>query len=73
MTPKEKAKQLYDKMKFETRYNSQPNTLNVMCKELALICVDEIQKYAQMIEGTYEGYSCTHHYFVKVKEQIDLL
>lgn len=42
MTPKEKAKQLYDKMEFETKYNSQPSTVHGMCKKLALACVDEI-------------------------------
>jgi len=42
MTPKEKAKQLYDKMEFETKYNSQPSTVHGMCKKLALVCVDEI-------------------------------
>ena len=42
MKAKDKAKQLYDKMKFETEFNSQPSTVNGMCKKLALICVDEI-------------------------------
>ena len=42
MKPKEKAKQLYDKMEFETKYNSQPSTVHGMCKKLALVCVDEI-------------------------------
>ena len=42
MTAKDKAKQLYDKMKFETEFNSQPSTVNGMCKKLALICVDEM-------------------------------
>ena len=42
MTPKEKAKQLYDKMKFETEFNSQPSTVHGMCKKLALVCVDEV-------------------------------
>tara|TARA_Y100001972_G_scaffold30349_2_gene37395 strand:- start:692 stop:919 length:228 start_codon:yes stop_codon:yes gene_type:complete len=44
MTPKEKAKQLYDKMEFETKYNSKPSTVHGMCKKLALLCVDECIK-----------------------------
>tara|TARA_R110000822_G_scaffold158210_1_gene297798 strand:- start:564 stop:776 length:213 start_codon:yes stop_codon:yes gene_type:complete len=44
MTPKEKAKELYNKMKFQTEFNSQPSTVNGMCKKLALICVDEMIK-----------------------------
>ena len=51
MTAKEKAKQLYDKMEFETKYNSQPSTVQGMCKKLALICVDEILEFAYDIES----------------------
>ena len=51
MTAKEKANELYNKMKFLTEYNSQPSTVNVMCKKLALICVDEILSGSRRIRG----------------------
>jgi hypothetical protein len=73
MKPKEKAKQLYDKMKFETEFNSQPSTVNVMCKKLALVCVNEIQENAQIIETEYEGYNNSYQYFLQVKLEISLL
>ena len=54
MTPKEKADQLYAKMKFQTEYNSLPSTVKGMCKELALICIDEkietLLPYAGLLE-----------------------
>ena len=65
MKPKEKAKQLYDKMKFETEFNSQPSTVNGMCKKLALICVDEILN--SHIDSVYEAY------YLDVKKEIEKL
>ena len=67
MTPKEKAKQLYDKMKFETEFNSQPSTVNGMCKKLALVCVDE------MLNGSRLFYIEDYDYWKEVKQQISLL
>ena len=65
MTAKDKAKQLYDKMKFETEFNSQPSTVNGMCKKLALICVDEILN--SHIDSVYEAY------YLEVKKEIEKL
>ena len=65
MTAKDKAKQLYDKMKFETEFNSQPITVNGMCKKLALICVDEILN--SHIDSVYEAY------YLDVKKEIEKL
>ena len=65
MTAKDKAKQLYDKMKFETEFNSQPSTVNGMCKKLALICVDEILN--SHIDSVYEAY------YLEVKQEIEKL
>jgi len=73
MTPKEKAKELYNKMKFLTECNSQPSTVNGMCKKLALVCVDEILQQAQMIETEYNGYDNPYQYFLQVKQEINKL
>jgi len=70
MTPKEKAKQLYDKMEFETKYNSQPSTVHGMCKKLALVCVDEIIK-ARTVGNT--GVILDKEYWQEVKEEVSLL
>ena len=70
MTPKEKAKQLYDKMEFETKYNSQPSTVNGMCKKLALVCVEEILEIIR-----YHGTDIGKHslkYWLDVKQELSL-
>ena len=77
MTPKEKAKQLYDKMEFETKYNSQPTTVHGMCKKLALVCVDEIELYRKQIEDEYDedlyhAYG-VEEYWQEVRQEISLL
>lgn len=77
MTPKEKAKQLYDKMEFETKYNSQPSTVHGMCKKLALVCVDEIELYRKQIEDEYDedlyhAYG-VEEYWQEVRQEISLL
>jgi len=77
MTPKEKAKQLYDKMEFETKYNSQPSTVHGMCKKLALVCVDEIELYRKQIqdeydEDLYHAYG-VEEYWQEVRKEISLL
>ncbi len=67
MTPKEKAKQLYNKMEFETKYNSQPSTVHGMCKKLALVCVDEI------LNGSRLFYIEDYDYWKEVKQEIEKL
>jgi len=76
MTPKEKAKQLYEKMKFLTEFNSQPSTVHGMCKKLALLCVDEIIKATQRetINDSGTGIDVIPmRYWVDVKQEISLL
>ena len=66
MTPKEKARQLYDKMKFEAQFNSQPSTVHGMCKKLALICVDEIIS----LLGTMQQGNLILSYWLDVKQEL---
>ena len=76
MTPKEEAKQLYEKMKFLTEFNSQPSTVHGMCKKLALLCVDEIIKATQRetINDSGTGIDVIPmRYWVDVKQEISLL
>ena len=42
MTPKEKAKELVDKMMYHLKYNCQPTLSEMVAKQCALIAVDEI-------------------------------
>ena len=72
MTPKEKAKQLYDKMEFETKYNSQPSTLHVMCKKLALVCVDIILNDVGAKDWELDTATNTN-YWQDVRNEINLL
>ena len=71
LTPKEEAKQLYNKMKFETECNSQPSTVHGMCKKLALICVDE--KIKTGIELNGEMFSGFIERLQDIKEEINKL
>jgi len=75
MTPKEKARELTNRFARVEPYLPTKETVLFMyeAKQCATICVDEILQHAQMIEGDYEGYSSTHQYFKKVKEEISLL
>jgi hypothetical protein len=75
MTPKEKAKQLYDKMKFEAQFNSQPSTVHGMCKKLALICVDQqinlIHDYSKRLMLT--SWADALCYWLDVKQELETL
>lgn len=42
MTPKEKAKEIWDKMIYHIMYNCQPTLSEMVAKECALVAVDEI-------------------------------
>jgi hypothetical protein len=66
MNKQEKAKEIYNKMRFWTEYNSQPSTVHGMCKHLALICVDEI------IENGFNP-QLPYNYWDEVKQEIDKL
>jgi len=74
MTPKEKAKQLIQKFELIDREQRYQDELNLFeAKQCALLCVDEIQEHAQMIETEYEGYNNAYQYFLQVKLEISLL
>lgn len=76
MTTKEKAEDLVDKfMGFKlTDYKDPEMGLSLFkAKRQALICIDEIQEHAQMVEGEYEGYTNTWYYFTLVKKEIEKL
>ena len=66
MTPKRKARQLFDKF-----LNTQSNTSERYdAQQATLICVAEIQEQAQIIEGSYNNYPTTHSFFVEVRKEI---
>jgi len=76
MTPSEKAKQLYEKMKFETEFNSQPSTVNGMCKNLALVLANEAQDLLNKPMFQYKEsmlWRAEFEYWDKVKHEISLL
>ena len=71
MKANEKAKELFDKMKFQTELNSQPSTVNGMSKKLALICVDEIlESHYKVLVGVMPK---TYDYWQEVKQEINKL
>ena len=45
MTPKEKAKELFDKMIYQIEWNAQPSTVKGVAKQCATIAVDEVMSY----------------------------
>jgi len=74
MTPKEKAIELIEQFSL-----FQPDEMDELitkkgieyrARKCALICVDEIQEYTQMISSDYEGYTRPYYYFLKVREEI---
>ena len=71
MTPKEKAKYLVNKsMPLAHDWESDNKVVAV---KIALLCVDEIQEHAQMIETEYNGYDNPYQYFLIVKQEINKL
>ena len=71
MTPKEKAKYLVNKsMPLAHDWESDNKVVAV---KIALLCVDEIQEHAQMIETEYNGYDNPYQYFLQVKQEINKL
>ena len=74
-TPKQKAKELVER--FESHSRSIEFGMNFQdinhAKQSALICVDEMQEHAQMIETPYEGYSNPYEYLKRVKQEIEKL
>ena len=73
MTPKEKANKLVDHYLGTIIFNvSESIDVSIIpaAKRCALICVDEIQEHAQMVDGEYEGYTNAWNYFNVVKQEI---
>ena len=83
MTLKEKAKELVDMFVIKNTCvgSSSGGKLQELCgsmswedaKQCALICVDEMQEHAQMIETPYEGYSNPYQFLKAVKKEIEKL
>ena len=81
MTPREKAEELVNKFSSQTyeyqeyagAYYSYDEIGDEAGKKCALICVDEIQEHAQMIETSYEGYANAYQFFKEVKKELEKL
>ena len=67
---KEKATELVEKFLPYSRDWDVEKYSIFNAKKCALICVDEIQEYTQMISSDYEGYTRPYYYFLKVREEI---
>jgi hypothetical protein len=66
MTPKEKAKELVEKIIFQIKYNTQPSTVQFVAKQCALIVVDEIIKSNK---NFFLGH--TNDYWQEVQQEIE--
>ena len=76
MTPKEKAKELYYKywdMLYELSDRVIPTEISEQAKQCALICVDEILKSLNNIEGQHSTLYEEEDYFKEVKQEIEKL
>ena len=67
MTPKEKAKEIWDKMIYHIMYNCQPTLSEMVAKECALIAVGEIfnSKLLMLVEDEI--------FWREVKQEIEKL
>ena len=72
MTPKEKAKELVDKVIYEIMYNCQPTLSGMVAKQCALIAVDEMIQFANKMDG---GFSFKDEiiFLQEVKQEIENL
>ena len=70
MTPKEKAKEVVDKMMYHLKYNCQPTLSEMVAKQCALIAVDELIKNKIMWQN---GEVTPVFYWIEVKKEIKLL
>jgi hypothetical protein len=70
MDAKEKAQEIFDKMKFHIKWNAQPSTVNGVAKQCALVAVDEILK--TNVDTSIYGTSFTE-YWQEVKQEIEKL
>ena len=69
-TPKEKAKELYDKMMYHLMYNCQPTLSEMVAKQCALIAVYEILKSHNNLYGVNSEKT---KYYLEVKKEIEKL
>tara|TARA_R110000824_G_scaffold396862_1_gene598937 strand:- start:47 stop:271 length:225 start_codon:yes stop_codon:yes gene_type:complete len=74
MTPKEKAKELMQKAYDLDQHNK---TTQSRCKQIAFLCVDEIELYRKQIEDEYDddfyhAYG-VEEYWQEVRQEISLL
>ena len=71
MTPKEKAKELFDKMMYEIMYNCQPTLSEMISKQCALIAVDEIIKSRPLKPNYVDWDDCgaTHQYWYESQKE----
>lgn len=67
MTPKEKAKEIWDKMIYHIMYNCQPTLSEMVAKECALVAVGEIfnSKLLMLVEDEI--------FWLEVKQEIEKL
>ena len=70
MTPKEKAKEIYDKMMYYIMYNCQPTLSEMVAKKCALIAINEILKDKEEIDGMR---IINDPYWLEVKQEIEKL
>lgn len=69
MTPKEKAKELFDKY-FNIIYNCHPLTdINISAKQCALISANELIEEAYFTDGYYDRET----YWEEIKQEIENL
>jgi len=79
MTPKEKAKELLDKMAYGNSYDEYHNSSLYTAKQCALIAVDELIEEAcftdEYIKSVFftDGYYDRQDYWQEVKQEIELL
>jgi len=70
MTPKEKAKEIWDKMMYHIMYNCQPTLSEMVAKECALVAVEEILKDREEIDAMR---IINDPYWLEVKQEIEKL
>ena len=70
MTPKEKAKDIFDRMMYHIMYNCQPTLSEMVAKECALIAVNEIlNSLSYKVSSNFEELK----YYEEVKQEIEAL
>lgn len=79
MTPKEKASELFEKIRMGIWKNGNPHHINDHAKECALICVEELilsthsYRWHQELGWDEISDEFTQNYWGKVKEEIQKL